>query len=132
MLCLQALMISAMAQATYFYPNSGPMNPAIPTPEQFLGYPLGSHHTRYDRMVAYFQELARISDKATFEVFGQSYEQRPLVALTITSTANHSRLEDIRQKHLQRNTSTAYDNEPLVVLLPMCMVTRHQAAKAPC
>lgn len=115
LLCLHALIGGAMAQANYFYPNSGPMNPAIPTPEQFLGYPLGSHHTRYDRIVAYFQELARVSDKATFEVFGQTYEQRPLVALIITSPANHNRLEDIRQKHLQRNTSTAYDNEPIVV-----------------
>ncbi|MCS6968676.1 MAG: M14 family zinc carboxypeptidase [Cytophagales bacterium] len=103
------------AQAGYFYPNSGPMNAAIPTPEQFLGYPIGSYHTRYDRIVAYFETLARLSDKAQLEVLGNTYENRPLIALIVTSAANQSRLEEIRQRHLQRNTATAYDDEPIVI-----------------
>ncbi|MCU0449768.1 MAG: zinc carboxypeptidase [Bernardetiaceae bacterium] len=122
-LCLLGLFLAlasgfgrpALAQADYFYPGAGRMNPAIPTPEQFLGYPLGSHHTRYDQVVAYFKELDRLSDRATFQVIGQTYEQRPLVVLTVTSPAHHARLDDIRQKHLQRYTSTAHDAEPLIV-----------------
>jgi hypothetical protein len=30
-----------VAQESYFYPNTGKFNPAIPTPEQFLGYQIG-------------------------------------------------------------------------------------------
>ena len=41
---------SAFAQNDYYFPNTGAdLDPAIPTPEQFLGYPIGSHYTRADR-----------------------------------------------------------------------------------
>jgi hypothetical protein len=110
--CLPRLV---QAQAGYFYPNGGAFNPAIPTPEQFLGYPLGSYHTRYDQVVAYYRELDRLSDRATLEVIGQSYEKRPIIVLTVTSPANHARLDDIRKAHLLRGTTPTGDNEPLVV-----------------
>jgi hypothetical protein len=58
---------------------------AIPTPEQFLGYPVGDWHTRHDRIVSYFQELARVSPKAHFQIIGYTNERRPQVVLTITS-----------------------------------------------
>jgi len=105
----------ANAQASYFYPGGGKFNPAIPTPEQFLGYPLGSYHTRYDQTVAYYKELDRLSDRATFEVIGQTYERRPIVVLTITSPANQARIEDIRKAHLQRGSTNTGDGEPLVI-----------------
>ena len=89
------------AQSDYYFPNhTAGFDSSIPTPEEFLGYPIGSHYTRHDRIVAYFAELARLSDKATFEVIGKTYEERPQVVLTITSPENHARLEAIRQEHL--------------------------------
>jgi len=36
-LLLAILLLQLQAQESYFYPNSGKFNPAIPTPEQFLG-----------------------------------------------------------------------------------------------
>ena len=63
-----------------------------------MGYEIGSHYTRHDRIVDYFQELARLSDKISVEIIGQSYEGRPLDVATITSAANHGRLEDIRKE----------------------------------
>ncbi len=91
----------AFAQNDYYFPqNKTGFDPNIPTPEEFLGYPIGSHYTRHDRIVAYFAELARLSDKATFEVIGKTYEERPQVVLTITAPENHARLEQIRQEHL--------------------------------
>lgn len=95
------LVVQAFAQNDYYFPqNKSGFDPNIPTPEEFLGYPIGSHYTRHDRIVAYFAELARLSDKATFEVIGKTYEERPQVILTITSPQNHARLEQIRQEHL--------------------------------
>ncbi|MBC7650603.1 MAG: hypothetical protein H7101_02515, partial [Deinococcales bacterium] len=53
--------ITTIAQADYFYPTASNFNPAIPTPEAFLGYAIGTHHTRHDKLVEYFKELDRVS-----------------------------------------------------------------------
>lgn len=92
---------SLFGQNNYFFPSGITFDPAIPTPEQFLGYPIGEWHTRHDRIVEYFKELARVSPKAHFQVIGYTNERRPQVVLTITSTENYARLEDIRKEHLR-------------------------------
>ncbi|OLY92153.1 Zinc carboxypeptidase [Cnuella takakiae] len=89
-----------LAQQDYYFPNSGSFDPKVPTPEQFLGYPIGSHYTRHDEIVAYFKELARTSNRVHVEVIGKTYEERPLLIATITLPENYSRLESIRQEHI--------------------------------
>jgi hypothetical protein len=91
----------SLAQNNYFFPTGVTFDPAIPTPEQFLGYSIGDWHTRHDRIVEYFRELARISPKAHFQIIGYTNERRPQVVLTITSTENYARLDDIRKEHLK-------------------------------
>jgi len=88
------------AQNDYFFPAGVTFDQSIPSPEEFLGYPLGTFATRHDRIVSYMQELARLSDRATYQSIGQTYEHRPMPVLTVTSPANHARLEAIRQEHL--------------------------------
>jgi hypothetical protein len=105
------------AQADYYYPNSGNFNPTIPTPEQFLGYGIGANHTRHDRLVEYFKELDRLSDRMTLEIIGETYEHRPQIVATFSSPANHARIEEIRQANLKRRTENSGDNEPLVIHL---------------
>ena len=68
--------MATFSQADYFYPNTGAMNPAIPSPEKFLGYAIGTHHTRHDKLVEYFKELDRLSDRVTVQVRGESYEKQ--------------------------------------------------------
>lgn len=87
------------AQQNYFFPNSGSFDPKIPTPEQFLGYPIGTHYTRHDQIVAYFNELARVSDKVHVQVIGKTYEERPLIIATITAAENYNHIEQIKQEH---------------------------------
>ncbi|MDW3196038.1 MAG: M14 family zinc carboxypeptidase [Cytophagales bacterium] len=95
----------------YFYGGKGPFDSNIPSPEAFLGYPIGEHHTRHDRIVAYFEKLAELSPKATIHQYGMTHEYRPLVILTITSEANHNNLEELKQKHLDVvNTNTTVDD----------------------
>jgi hypothetical protein len=89
------------AQNNYFFPSGVTFDPTIPTPEQFLGYPIGDWHTRHDRIVSYFQELARVSPKAHFQIIGYTYERRPQIVLTITSPENYARIEEIRKEHLK-------------------------------
>ena len=91
---------SAQAQSDYFFPDGVAFDPSIPSPEAFLGYPIGTFHTRHDRIVAYMQELARLSDRATYQSIGMTYEHRPMPVLTVTSPENHAQLESIRLAHL--------------------------------
>jgi hypothetical protein len=105
------------AQPGYFYPQARIFNQQIPTPEEFLGYPIGTHHTRHDKVVEYFRTLDQLSDRVSLREIGESYEHRVQVTAIITSAGNHARLEDIRQKHLQRNTSSAFNDVPLIIQL---------------
>lgn len=70
---------------------------AIPTPDAFLGYPLGDRFTPYARILDYYDELARRSDLLTVQRFGETYEHRPLVLVVITSMKNRAALDSIRR-----------------------------------
>jgi hypothetical protein len=123
LLCvLFAIGINPFLQAQdYFLKKYEPFDPEIPSPEQFLGYPIGSHHTRYDRIVAYFETLAEVSDKAILTQYGQTFELRPLIILTISNPGHISDLENIRLKHVQfidpSNKNTESRNLPLFINL---------------
>ena len=95
----------ATEPATFFtleelVPEGQSFRDDVPSPEAFLGYPIGTHHTRHDMIVAYFRELARLSDRATVQEIGRTVEHRVMPVLTVTSPANHARLEEIRTAHL--------------------------------
>ena len=92
---MSILFTTANAQ-DYFLSGKGPFDPDIPSPEAFLDYPIGSHHTRHDQIVAYFDKLATVSDKATFYQYGQTYELRKLINLTITSPENHAIMDQLK------------------------------------
>jgi len=121
LITLCALAQPAAAQNDYFFPEGTIFNSSIPSPEQFLGYPIGTLHTRHDAILSYFRELARISDRARLDTIGETYEHRQLVVLTVTSPENHANLEDIRQTHLRltnpAQTAEVWDNHKAVVLL---------------
>ncbi|HEX7153231.1 MAG TPA: M14 metallopeptidase family protein [Thermoanaerobaculia bacterium] len=70
---------------------------AQPTPEEFLGYSLGTHFTPHHRILEYFDELDRRSELVSVERFGETYERRPLTIAVITSTKNRAQLEQIRR-----------------------------------
>ncbi|MGB5822344.1 MAG: M14 metallopeptidase family protein [Saonia sp.] len=84
----------------YFLKKFHPFNEDIPSPEQFLGYGIGEHHTRHDLIVAYLEKLAETSDRASISQYGKTHEGRKLVILTITAPEHLSNLESIRQQHL--------------------------------
>ena len=105
------------AQPVYFYPDGGPFNPQIPTPEQFLGYTIGSHHTRHDKIVEYFRKLDALSERMTMQVIGNTYEQREQITATFTSAQNHARIEEIRKAHLAGQVNGNTENVPLVIHL---------------
>ncbi len=110
----------AFAQNSYYFPAARQFDARVPSPQQFLGYDIGSHYTRHDRLVAYFNELARVSDRVRVEVIGQSYEQRPLLLVTITSPRNNARSAHIaaqRQALVDPAQPLPGDDAPSVVWL---------------
>jgi hypothetical protein len=118
---LWLLAAPAFAQSAYFFPQGGEFDPAIPTPQQFLGYEIGSRYTRHDQLVAYFNELAKHSDKIKVEQIGSSYEGRPLLIATVTSAQNQQQLETLRRQHVTladpAQPLSAAGNSPVVVWL---------------
>ena len=98
--------INLYAQNSYFFPT-GNFDPTIPSPEQFLGYPVGDWHTRHENIVSYFKELARVSPKAHFQLTGYTNEHRSQVVLTITRAENCTHIEVIRTAHLKLKDPSA-------------------------
>ncbi|MCD9028774.1 peptidase M14 [Luteimonas sp. BDR2-5] len=117
LLCAVLLPAPVAAQTAYYFPDAAEadFDPAIPTPEAFLGYPVGSHYTRHDRIVDYLRELARLSDRVHVEDTGRSYEERPLLAVLVTSPGNHARREQLRAAHATLADPAAPDVDPAQV-----------------
>jgi len=112
--------IQASAQRAYYFPKATSLDTTIPSPEKFLGYPIGSHYTRHDQLIAYFRELARVSNRIHVQSIGHTYEEREQIIATVTSADNYNRLEEIRQKHLtlvDPAQPLPGDKEPVIIHL---------------
>jgi len=103
----------------YYFKDYQPFNEDIPSPEEFLGYPIGAYHTRHDLVVSYMEKLAELSDKASLSIYGKTNENRKLTMLTITSSENLKNLDAIKKKHLQvvdENTNiTDFSDLPIFI-----------------
>jgi hypothetical protein len=84
----------------YYLPANVAYNENIPTPEQFLGFQIGEWHLTHDQLVFYMKALAVASDRVTIKEYARSYEDKPLVLLTVTSTENHKNIKEIQQQHI--------------------------------
>ena len=76
------------------------VDPAVPTPEAFLGYPTGERFAVYADVVAYLRVLAEASPRLRLVPYGTTYEGRPLLGLVAASEAHMAELEAIRRRHL--------------------------------
>ena len=112
---------STLCAQDYFYEKFKPFDTKIPSPAAFLGYGIGEHHTRHDRIVAYLEKLAELSDRASIQQYGSTHEGRKLVMLTVTSPANLSNIETLKQQHLAFTDPTQsvsnYDAVPIFINL---------------
>ena len=92
--------VSAQTDPSYYLPKGHNYDPNIPTPESILGYNVGDWHVSHDKLVEYMKALALSSDRISIENRGSTYEGRPLLLLTITSSENHANLDQIQKQHL--------------------------------
>ncbi|WP_459212365.1 M14 metallopeptidase family protein [Aquimarina rhabdastrellae] len=102
----------------YYLPKDVTYNQDIPTPQDVLGYVPGKWHVSHDQLVTYMKALAKASPRITLEDRGKTFEDRPLLLLTITSEANHANLETIRKQHIsnvESDQSSNHASMPIVV-----------------
>jgi hypothetical protein len=70
------------------------------SPDDYLGYPLGSKFTSHQKVVDYFYYVASAHPEIKITTYGKTYEGRELLVAIVSSKANMARLEDIRQNNL--------------------------------
>lgn len=121
-LCLLLLCCSTtLYSQDYFFKKFHPFDANIPSPEQFLGYGIGDHHTRHDRIVSYLEKLAEVSDRASLYEYGRTHEGRKLVILTVTAAENLSNLDALQEQHLAftdpNKRPTNYSDVPIFINL---------------
>ncbi|MEL7118123.1 MAG: M14 family zinc carboxypeptidase, partial [Bacteroidota bacterium] len=127
-ICLSNFQSIAQVQKkdlTYYLPDIN-YDKDIPTPEEYLGYQIGEWHISHDQLVGYFKELAEVSPRITLTEYARSYENRPLMYLTITSEKNQRDLEEIKANHLKlSNPTTASEvnlsKQPIVIYQGSCV-----------
>lgn len=90
----------AEASMEYYLPQDVSYDSSIPTPKDVLGLVPGQWHVRHDQLVRYMRVLAEASDRITLHEFGKTYEDRPLIYLTITSPSNQQNIEQIKENHI--------------------------------
>ena len=92
---------------------------AVPTPRSYFGHEIGADKTvmDWDKVVGYFQALAKSSDKIRVEELGKTAEGRPFIAATIADpeTLKHlDRYIGIQQKLADPRKTTPAEMEKLL------------------
>ncbi|GAB4092174.1 M14 family metallopeptidase [Flaviaesturariibacter terrae] len=85
----------------------------LQSPDEFLGYRLGTRFTPHHRIVQYFQAAAQAAPaQMRLQVYGSTNEGRPLLLAAVSSPENIARLDEIRQgnqrlAHMANGAATA-------------------------
>jgi hypothetical protein len=91
---------------------------AVPTPKSYFGHEIGADRTvlDWDKVVSYFQELSKTSDRIRVQELGKSTEGRPFLAAVIAApeTLQHlDRYLAIQQQLADPRRTTPAQAEPL-------------------
>jgi hypothetical protein len=96
----------------------------LQSPEQFLGYKIGTRYTPHYKIVNYVRAVAQAKpDMVKLEKYGETYEGRELLVLYVGNADNIKNLETIRQNNLSfagmgaNKTATATTANPAIVWL---------------
>lgn len=85
----------------------------IPTPVEHFGFQIGADRKMADweQLVAYYEVIAAQSPRVVLDTLGPSTLGKPFVMLTITSEANHARLDELKDIQLQLSDPRRVRNE---------------------
>ena len=113
------LLLPAVVKAekiSYFFDPSIQFDSKIPTPEEFLGYEIGSRITEHYKINAYFEKLASLSDRVSLVEIGKTYENRKLYVLIVSSPENIKNIDKYKEIRQQARKGEKPDT-PLIVFL---------------
>ncbi|MBO6881717.1 M14 family zinc carboxypeptidase [Winogradskyella sp.] len=116
-LATTTLFSQSQTDLSYYLPQDVSYDSNIPTPKSIIGHEVGEWHITHDKLVQYMYALANTSDRITIEDRGKTFEDRPLLLLTITSPENHQNLKAIQSAHVAatENNNANVENRPIVV-----------------
>jgi hypothetical protein len=95
----------------------------LQSPEQFLGYKIGSRYTPHWKVVSYFNHVAATMPKMVkMQQYGKTNEGRPLMVAFVASEENFTNLENIRENNLRlaglaKDRMAANESAPAIVWL---------------
>jgi len=97
-------------------------NAQVKSPDEFLGYDLGSHFTPHYKVADYFRQTASAAPKNIKLIeYGKTNEGRPLLVAVISSEENISKIEQIRTNNLKLttggNNNIDLSNQPVITWL---------------
>ncbi|GGI58093.1 M14 family metallopeptidase [Winogradskyella haliclonae] len=80
----------------------GSFSQNIPSPGEFLGYPIGTQFSRHHQVLDYFKAVAKATpNQVKIEKYGETYERRTLSLAFISSEENIRNLDEIRENNLK-------------------------------
>lgn len=77
------------------------VNAQVKSPDEFLGYPLGSQFTPAHKVADYFKYVASVNKNVKLIPYGKTYEGKELLVVVVSSSENMGRLEEIRKNNLE-------------------------------
>ncbi|HEY1017900.1 MAG TPA: M14 family metallopeptidase [Sediminibacterium sp.] len=94
----------------------------LQSPEQYMGYKIGTRYTRHHKIVEYFRAVAQAKpDMVKLEKYGETNEGRELMLAFIASPENLQKLETIRNNNLGfaglSSSKSATETAPAIVWL---------------
>jgi len=105
--------------SSYYLPQDINYDQSIPTPKSVIGHEVGEWHVTHDKLVQYMYALAAASNRISIVSRGKTFEDRPLLLLTITSPDNHKNIESIKSNHIKKTNENVdesdFSNAPIVV-----------------
>ncbi|SMC73859.1 M14 metallopeptidase family protein [Pedobacter nyackensis] len=78
----------------------GAVKAQVKSPDEFLGYPLGSKFTPHEKVLEYFKYLGKATKNVKIVSYGKSYEGRELLVAIVSAKGNMEKLEQIRKNNL--------------------------------
>ncbi|CAN5626076.1 M14 family metallopeptidase [soil metagenome] len=94
----------------------------IKSPDEFLGYPLGSKYTPHYKIVNYFKyAVTAMPQVMKLDQYGETNEGRPLLLAYIATAENLAKLDDIRKNNVRLagmlTDQPGNTNAPIIVWL---------------
>lgn len=101
---------------------AGAFAQGLQSPEQYMGYKIGTRYTRHHKIVEYFRAVAQAKpEMVKLEKYGETNEGRELMLAFIASPENLQKLETIRNNNLGfaglSSSKAATETAPAIVWL---------------